>query len=100
MLPVFFPPVTCTEIFDKTGSTNMRPVKRLVISVTVSSDKFAKSIFQKGVSRGGGGATKCTPRAPIPQGTIQPSVRNNFSRPSGKRLKLYSWNMEGRYIGL
>ena len=48
---------------------------------------------------GGGGATKMY-YIPILRGTIVPSIHNGFSRPSGKRLQLYSWDMDGKYIGL
>ena len=54
---------------------------------------------------GGGGANKnvqCTKKncIPMPQGTIKSSVHNSISGPSCKRLQLYSWDMNGRYIGL
>ena len=49
-----------------------------------------------------GGEQKCTKknRTPILLGMIEPPILNGFSRPSGKRLQLHSWDMDGTYIGL
>ena len=39
-------------------------------------------------------------QTPILLGMIEPPILNGFSRPSGKRLQLHSWDMDGTYIGL